>query len=389
MRNGLKKVSVIGGAGHIGLPLSCYIASKDHQVSIIDTNLDTINKLKEGILPFNEFGLEEYWSKTKNLIKYIGPDIEAINTSDFIIITLGTSSKKSDVKLFDDVLINIIMNAKIGAKILLRSTVGAESIDSIVNNKIFNKKKMYLAYCPERIAEGFSLLELSQIPQIIGVNTHDEYIIYSEFFNSLNISSLKTTIKNAIFVKLFTNTYRYAEFSTVNEFYNIALKNSIDFDEIINIATLDYPRLSNMPSKGFVGGPCLIKDTETFITEYDPGSTFLKSLQISNQNFLLNTLNQCKSVFTGNKLIQFGLSFKPNSDDIRSSISLQLNKLLKENNFEVYAVDDNLKSDDVGFKIYKFNEISTLTNNILVTTYHDEFKNYDFSDKKVLIIGNK
>jgi UDP-N-acetyl-D-mannosaminuronic acid dehydrogenase len=333
--------------------------------------------------------LKDYWSKVKKSIKYIGPKIEEINNSDFIVITLGTSSSKKDTESFDNIMLNVISNAKIGSKILLRSTLTVKSIDNILNNEIFKKKKLRIAYCPERIAEGISLKELPKIPQIIGVNSHDDFKIYSEFFNSLNIKSLETNIKNSIFIKLFTNTYRYAEFSTVNEFYNIALKNSIDFDEIINLATLDYPRLLNIPSKGFVDGPCLIKDTETFINEYDPGSTFLKSLQVSNNNFLLNTLKQCKAVFTDNKLIQLGLSFKPNSDDIRSSISLQLNKLLKENNFEVYAVDDNLNSDDVGFKIYKFDEISTLTDNLLVTTYHDEYKNYDFSDKKVLVIGNK
>lgn len=389
MKTLVSKVSVIGGGGHIGLPLSCYIASKNHHVNIIDTNLVTINNLKKDILPFKEVLLKDYWSKVKKSIKYIGPKIEEINNSDFIVITLGTSSSKKDTESFDNIMLNVISNAKIGSKILLRSTLTVKSIDNILNNEIFKKKKLRIAYCPERIAEGISLKELPKIPQIIGVNSHDDFKIYSEFFNSLNIKSLETNIKNSIFIKLFTNTYRYAEFSTVNEFYNIALKNSIDFDEIINLATLDYPRLLNIPSKGFVDGPCLIKDTETFINEYDPGSTFLKSLQVSNNNFLLNTLKQCKAVFTDNKLIQLGLSFKPNSDDIRSSISLQLNKLLKENNFEVYAVDDNLNSDDVGFKIYKFDEISTLTDNLLVTTYHDEYKNYDFSDKKVLVIGNK
>jgi len=389
MKTLVSKVSVIGGCGHIGLPLSCYIASKNHHVNIIDTNLVTINNLKKDILPFKEVLLKDYWSKVKKSIKYIGPKIEEINNSDFIVITLGTSSSKKDMESFDNIMLNVISNAKIGSKILLRSTLTVKSIDNILNNEIFKKKNLRIAYCPERIAEGISLKELPKIPQIIGVNSHDDFKIYSEFFNSLNIKSLETNIKNSIFIKLFTNTYRYAEFSTVNEFYNIALKNSIDFDEIINLATLDYPRLLNIPSKGFVDGPCLIKDTETFINEYDPGSTFLKSLQVSNNNFLLNTLKQCKAVFTDNKLIQLGLSFKPNSDDIRSSISLQLNKLLKENNFEVYAVDDNLNSDDVGFKIYKFDEISTLTDNLLVTTYHDEYKNYDFSDKKVLVIGNK
>ena len=52
---------------------------------------------------------------------------------------------------------------------------------------------------------------------------------------------------------MFTNTYRYAEFSTVNNFYNIAVKNEINYDEIIELASLNYPRLQNMPSKGFVG----------------------------------------------------------------------------------------------------------------------------------------
>ena len=89
-----------------------------------------------------------------------------------------------------------------------------------------------------------------------------------------------------MFLKLFTNSYRYSQFTLINEFSNIAEENQLDFEKIIDLATLDYPRLKNIPSKGFVGGPCLIKDTETFRIEYSEDSQFLNSLRKINTTFM-------------------------------------------------------------------------------------------------------
>ena len=380
-------VSVIGGAGHIGLPLSCYIASKGHKVTIVDINENIINNLRDDKLPFNEVNLEHYWKQAKkNKIK-LSTRTQSIKDSEFIIITLGSSSKTKDIKIFDKVLDNVLQNAPLQSKIILRSTINIDTIEKIEKNKLFVQKNLKLAYCPERIAEGMSLEELPTMPQIIGVKDDSEYRIFKDFFESIDILGKKTTYINAVFLKLFTNTYRYAEFSLVNEFYNIAKNQSIDFDEVVSLAKDNYPRLKNLPSKGFVAGPCLIKDTETFIKEYDEKNKLLNSIQDTNTRFFKNIFRECVETFENKTVIQLGLSFKPNSDDLRSSLSLEFYFYLLENGFTVYPVDKYIESND--FKIYKFEDVKDLSNNILISTYHDYFKSFDMSNKKVVVVGYK
>ena len=380
-------VSVVGGAGHIGLPLSCYIASKGHKVTIIDTNEDVLKNLKNDNLPFSEVNLEEYWKLAKNNNIELSNKTQSIENSDFIVITLGSSSEIEDVKIFDSLLNDVLQNARPESKIILRSTINIETIETIETNELFIEKDLKLAYCPERIAEGMSLEELPTMPQIIGVKNDEDFQIFHSFFDSINISSKKTTFRNAVFLKLFTNTYRYAEFSLVNEFYNIAKEQLIDFDDIVSLAKDNYPRLKNLPSKGFVGGPCLIKDTKTFIKEYDESNSLLSSIQNVNDKFFENIFNECLEMFENKTVIQLGLSFKPNSDDLRSSLSLRFYFYLIENGFKVYPVDKFVKSEEI--KFYEFGEVEDLTNNILIATYHDYFKKLNLSNKKVVTVGNK
>ena len=380
-------VSVVGGAGHIGLPLSCYIASKGHKVTIVDTNEDVLKNLKNNILPFSEVNLKEFWKLAKNNNIELSSKTQSIENSDFIVITLGSSSEIEDVKNFESLINDVLENARPESKIILRSTINIETIETIETNELFIEKDLKLAYCPERIAEGMSLEELPTMPQIIGVKNDEDFQIFHNFFDSINISSKKTTFKNAVFLKLFTNTYRYAEFSLVNEFYNIAKEQLIDFNDIVSLAKDNYPRLKNLPSKGFVGGPCLIKDTKTFIKEYDENNQLLTSIQNVNDKFFENIFNECLEMFENKTLIQLGISFKPNSDDLRSSLSLRFYYYLIENGFKVYPVDKFVKSEDI--KFYEFEEVEGLTNNILIATYHDYFKKLNLSNKKVVTVGNK
>ena len=86
----------------------------------------------------------------------------------------------------------------------------------------------------------------------------------------------------------------------------------------------------------FVGGPCLIKDTKTFKKEYSNESKVITSLQNTNSEFMDLILNYCVKNFKDKKIIQLGLTFKPNSDDIRSSLSLELYRNLNKNGFKVF-----------------------------------------------------
>jgi len=383
------KVSVVGGAGHIGLPLSLFISSFGHDVTIIDTNQKVLEGLKGGNLPFYEDGLDKYLKKAqKNNIK-LSNNNQDLSKSDFVIITLGSSSEAKDIDLFKKVMDDVIKNIKQESNIILRSTIDIGSIEEIRSNPEFIEKNINLAYCPERIAEGMSLIELPQIPQIIGISDDNNFLIFQNFFNTLNIESIKTTYQNAVFIKLFTNTYRYSEFSIVNEFFNIAQKNSIDFDEIIKIAKKDYPRLKNMPSKGFVGGPCLIKDSKTFYENYAKDNILLSAIQNINTDFFKSILDTCNKLFEEKIVIQLGITFKPNSDDLRSSLSYEFNNYLRENGFKVYVVDKYVNQEDTDIEIFKYEDVKDKTKNLLISTYHDYFKNLDLNNKKVVVVGYK
>ncbi len=383
------KVSVVGGAGHIGLPLSLFISSFGHDVTIIDTNQKVLEGLKGGNLPFYEDGLDKYLKKAqKNNIK-LSNNNQDLSKSDFVIITLGSSSEAKDIDLFKKVMDDVIKNIKQESNIILRSTIDIGSIEEIRSNPEFIEKNINLAYCPERIAEGMSLIELPQIPQIIGISDENDFLIFQNFFNTLNIESIKTTYQNAVFIKLFTNTYRYSEFSIVNEFFNIAQKNSIDFDEIIKIAKKEYPRLKNMPSKGFVGGPCLIKDSKTFYENYAKDNILLSAIQNINIDFFKSILDTCNKLFEEKIVIQLGITFKPNSDDLRSSLSYEFNNYLRENGFKVYVVDKYVNQEDTDIEIFKYEDVKDKTKNLLISTYHDYFKNLDLNNKKVVVVGYK
>ena len=383
------KVSVVGGAGHIGLPLSLFISSFGHDVTIIDTNQKVLEGLKGGSLPFYEEGLDKYLKKAqKNNIK-LSNNNQDLSKSDFVIITLGSSSEAKDIDLFKKVMDDVIKNIKKESNIILRSTIDIGSIEEIRSNPEFIEKNINLAYCPERIAEGMSLIELPQIPQIIGISDDNNFLIFQNFFNTLNIESIKTTYQNAVFIKLFTNTYRYSEFSIVNEFFNIAQKNLIDFDEIIKIAKKDYPRLKNMPSKGFVGGPCLIKDSKTFYENYAKDNILLSAIQNINTDFFKSILDTCNKLFEEKIVIQLGITFKPNSDDLRSSLSYEFNNYLRENGFKVYVVDEYVNQEDTDIEIFKYEDVKDKTENLLISTYHDYFKNLDLNNKKVVVVGYK
>ncbi len=383
------KVAVVGGAGHIGLPLSCYISSKGNEVLIVDIDEKVLSKIKNNEVPFFEDGLKSYIDKANKNNIQTSTDLKKIKDFNFIIVTLGTSSEKDEIEKFRGLVSEIIDIVSMESHLILRSTVSIDEINKISENKLLEQKNIKLSYCPERIAEGKSLNELQTLPQIISSKTKQEAEPFVQFFKSLDIKSYVTSFENAAFLKLFSNAYRYAEFTLVNEFFNIAEENNINFEEIIELAKIDYPRLSNMPSYGFVGGPCLIKDTKTFIGQYSNEKSVLASLQESNKEFMNLIIKKCLINFPDKKIIQLGMTFKPNSDDLRSSLAYDLYKRLKAEGFIVYPVDLNLKSEDIELELFNYEEVINKTDNLLITTQHDFINELDLNNKKVITVGYK
>jgi len=263
-----KQVSVVGGAGHIGLPLSCFLQNRGLTVKIIDKNLQSIGDIAKGESSFFEAGLDINLKKALENGLAFSSEINQISLSKFVFITIGTSSSQESIDLFRSLARDVVDHMKPDCYLILRSTITNEDIEELKSYKKFKEKKIKLSYCPERIAEGEAFKELELLPQIVGTDSEHVYEEVNKFFDELNIKTINTSFENAVFIKLFSNAYRHANFSIINEFFNIAHINNIDFSSIKNIASTDYPRLSNIPSTGYVGGPCLPKDLDTFVRSY-------------------------------------------------------------------------------------------------------------------------
>jgi len=379
-------IAVVGGAGHIGLPLSVFLQNKGNNVLVIDPNTEYVSLAEKGSPPFVEKSFKPNLKKSLlNGLKFTN-NIEKIKSKDYIIVTIGSSSDKKDIKLFDNLMNEVINLSKNNTKIILRSTLSLETFKSLKKNKQIKSKNLKIAYCPERIAEGLAFEELEKIPQIIGADDKDSYI-FSKFFEMNGFETLETDIDTAIFIKLFSNAYRYASFTLINEFDNIATSNNVDFDLVLQLATHKYDRLNSIPLPGFVGGPCLIKDTKTFVESYEKDNILLKNLSKTNKEYLENTIRQCEKQFSGKEIIQLGLTFKPHSDDLRSSISLELRKELINNGYDVYSVDPFLNQSQVNFKLFSYEEVKNKTKNVLISTNHKNFEKIDFSNKNLITVG--
>ena len=140
------KVAVVGGAGHIGLPLSCYIQNVGIDTSIIDTNEENIDKINSSIPPFLEYELENQLKIALSNGLKASTQIEEIKNCEIIIVTLGTSSNQEIVDKFHELIETVILNMKEGSTLILRSTVTIQTINKITDGINFGSKKINLFY---------------------------------------------------------------------------------------------------------------------------------------------------------------------------------------------------------------------------------------------------
>ena len=175
------KVAVVGGGGHIGLPLSCYIQNKNVETLIIDKNKEVLSKISNSTTPFKELNLDKSLIEAIEKGLKVSDKIEEVKSCNVIIVCLGTSSKKQDKDLFNDVIEDIFTNIGSNSLIILRSTIEKGLSESITEKYNLIEKNNLLAYCPERIAEGFALEEIEKLPQIVGTKNEDEFVFLKNF----------------------------------------------------------------------------------------------------------------------------------------------------------------------------------------------------------------
>ncbi len=383
------EICIVGGLGHVGLPLGISFAAAGKRVALYDIDEGAIDLVKSGKLPFREAGGEEGLRGVLDKNLFITSGIGVISESRFVIIVIGTpvdehlNPKFTIFKQFFD---GIITHIKDGQHVILRSTVYPGTTEAVVRYLEEMKRKVKVSYCPERIAQGNAIEELKSLPQI--VSSFDEAACdeAQELFRSLTPEIIRLTPPEAELAKLFTNVWRYMQFAISNQFYQIATQYGLDFYKIHSAITYKYPRAQSFPQAGFAAGPCLFKDTMQ-LAAFNNNNFFMgHAAMLINEglpNFVVQRIKE-KHTLKDKAVGVLGMSFKANNDDRRESLSYKLKKILEVEAREVVCSDVYINED--GFVTP--GELVRRSDIIILGTPHREYKALDTAGKMVVDVWN-
>ncbi len=307
--------------------------------------------VNSGAMPFMERGADELLRQVigKSLKATLDPSV--INTADAVITVVGTPVDRHLNPTVGDVYRSIdalLDRMKDGTLLVLRSTV-YPGVTKLVYERLRRlNRKVLLAFCPERIAEGNAIEELVKLPQIVSAFEPDAMAAAGQLFGMIAPSLIELTPPEAELAKLFTNSWRYANFAISNQFYMLAENCGLDFYRIHDAVTRDYPRMRSFAKAGFAAGPCLLKDTLQ-LAAFSQNNFFLgHAAMLINEGLPMFLVQQLRPHDLTNKRVAIlGMGFKAESDDKRDSLSYKLKKLLEVEALEVLCTDPYVPDADL------------------------------------------
>ena len=388
MKNSFKyDVVIIGGLGHIGLPLGIVFASKGLNVCLNDINKDVAKTVKNGEMPYVEYGAEPLLKETlKNGRLVVSLEPQCISDAKYVMIAIGTPVDEylnPKTRQFLEFIKDIKKYLDPSQVIIVRSSVFPQTLDQILSI-LGNDNKWHLAYCPERIVQGFAVQELEALPQI--VSGFSDYAIEqsTKLFVKIAKKIIRTSISEAEFVKLFTNSWRYIQFAIANQFYMISESNGLDYNRIREIMIDGYDRSKSLPSAGFAAGPCLLKDTMQLSAfnsnQFQLGQAAM-NINEGLPSYIVDNLSK-EFDLTKKTIGILGMAFKANVDDIRDSLSYKLRKILIFRGANVLCSDEFVK--DSSFMSQE--ELIQQSEIVIIGAPHETYSTIDFSNVKLINI---
>jgi len=333
-----KNISIIGGCGHVGIPLGLALARAGFNVTLIDINKSAVDVINEGKLPFIEEGAEEILKAHIGKNLFATEDVQKVREQDVVIFVTGTPVDEHHNPEIKEVLKVIqaylpLMNKE--QLVILRSTIfpgTTELIRQLFIEHYAGSGGGYIAFCPERILQGKGIEEIYKLPQIIAAEDDNTFKSASDIFSKISPKIIRLKCREAELVKLITNTWRYLEFAAANAFYMMVENDGLDFYKVYDAIIDDYPRAANFPKAGLAAGPCLFKDTMQLSAFYQNNFFLGQSAMLVNEglpNFLVNQLEKKMGSLSGKNIALLGMTFKANNDDTRESLSFKIKKQLE------------------------------------------------------------
>jgi UDP-N-acetyl-D-mannosaminuronic acid dehydrogenase len=371
---------VIGGCGHVGLPLAIALASRGARIGIYDVSQPAVDTVNAGHLPFSEPGAAEPLRSAREAGRLVASaDPAIVATAEHVIVVIGTPVDEHlnpDQAAIPNALGGCARYLRDGQILVLRSTVYPGATALVEKMLAGLGIDIDVAFCPERIAEGKAMTELFELPQIISARTTRGVDRASALFRRLTSELVVMTPEEAELAKLYTNVWRYIKFATANQLYMMANDRGLDFERIRQGLAQDYPRAADMPAAGFAAGPCLFKDT-------------MQLAAFNNNNFALGhtamTINEGMPLYLVHRLEQrfnlasmtvgiLGMAFKGGSDDIRSSLSYKLKRILAFKAKAVHCTDPYVTVDAA---LRPLQDVIDRSDLLVIAAPHAEYRSLD------------
>ena len=375
---------MIGGGGHVGLPMGLILADAGFSVTLIDKDETRLNTIENGKLPFNEPGgkplLEDALSEG-NL--NTTTEIRTTADCDVVFFVIGTPvdehhNPQMDILL--DVVKDVIAHSGKNQLLVFRSTIypgTTKLVFELLEEAGYSVgDDVYVSFAPERIAQHKAFEEIISLPQLIGAPDDESYYRTVEVFETfIEADCLRLNPTEAELGKLFTNMWRYLTFSAANEFHLItesfANHHDVNVNKILDRTSHNYPRF-DVPSPGAnVGGPCLTKDG-WFLVDNIPFNELVSAAYQINEGMPAQIIDRmARKSPNPDKIAILGMTFKSNSDDTRNSVSFKMEKQLTMKGYRnIVEVEPNVDG---------FDQLSEIKDSdwVILMTPHDEFSEFE------------
>ena len=344
---------VVAGTGYVGLVTAVCLSEIGHTVTCVDVNKEKIDMLNEGKSPIFEPQLEELMSKNREKLNFTTESAKAYKNADVIYIGVGTPEKKdgsANLKYVYEVVKEIAQNVENDVIVVVKSTVPIgtnKKIEKYLTANLKNKVKAEVVSNPEFLSQGTAVRDTLKAQRIVlGVNSKNAEKVMKEIYDGFGQPYVITDRESAEMIKYASNDFLALKISYINEIANMC--------EIVGANVQDVAKGMGMDSRignkflqagiGY-GGSCFPKDTKALHwlgNYYDYELKTIKAAIEVNSNQKIKLIKKARKYyesFEGLNVAVLGLTFKPNTDDLREAPSLDNIPILLDEGAIVKAYD--------------------------------------------------
>ena len=398
---------VMVGTGYVGLVSGACFAEFGFETVCVDKDKSRIEKIEKGSCPFFEPSMDDllikHSQKTK-LLSFTTSLAEAMQNANIVFITVGTPSRRiedeADLTAVWDVSHEIAKNIKSYCVIVIKSTVPVgttKKIKKIIESKI-SSQNFDVVSNPEFLREGSAINDFMRPDRVvIGTESEKSEKLMRELYRPLKLNEtpiVSTTIETSEVIKYASNSFLATKIGFINQVADLCEAVGANVQDVAKAMGIDKRIGSKFLHAGpGYGGSCFPKDVKAFkatAKKFNIDFSILDAVNSSNENrpqMVAKKILDTRKFDSNSSIALLGLSFKPNTDDIRDSTSLKIAAILQKNNIKIncydpVAMDNALKHNKTLNFFDSVYDACEGVNAIIIGTEWNEFRALNFTKIK-------